>query len=39
MFQKKESDKGTARYISKTDISNMPGRVFKIMNMRILTGF
>ena len=34
----KGQDKATARYLSKTDISNMPDREFKAMIIRILTG-
>ena len=36
--QMKEQDKGTARDLSKTDISNMPGRELKAMIIRTLTG-
>ena len=34
----KEQDKALARELSKTNISNMPDRTFKVMIIRILTG-
>jgi len=33
----KEQDKAIARYLSETDISNMPDREFEVMMIRILT--
>ena len=35
----KEQDKVVARNLNKTDISNMPDREFKVMIIKILTGF
>jgi len=35
----KEEDKTTARDLSETDINNMPDREFKVMVIKILTGF
>ena len=34
-----EKDKITARDLSEMDISNMPDREFKVMIIKILTGF
>ena len=38
MFQMKEQDKVTTRELSKTLISNMPDKEFKVMVIKILTG-
>ena len=34
----KEEDKAMARYLSETDIINMPDGEFKVMIIKILTG-
>ena len=39
MSQMKEQDKIRARDLSKMEISNMPYRKFKVMIIKILTGF
>ena len=39
MSQMKEQDNFTARDLSKMKISNMPDREFKVMVIKILTGF
>ena len=38
MSRMKEQDKITARDLSKTNISNMPDREFKVMIIKIFTG-
>lgn len=38
MSQMKEQDKITGRDLSKTDVSNMPERAFKVIVIKILTG-
>ena len=37
--QRKEQDKITVKDLSEMDISNMPDREFKVMIIKILTGF
>ena len=39
MSQINEWGKITARDLSETEISNIPGREFKVMIIKILTGF
>ena len=39
MSQVKEQDKITIRNLSKTEMSNMPDREFKVMFIKIYTGF
>jgi len=38
LSQIKEENKATTRDLSKTDISNIPDKEFKVMILRILTG-
>ena len=37
-FQKKEQEKGTAKHLIETDISNIPDKEFKATLLRILAG-
>ena len=39
LSQMKEQDKIRARDLSKMEISNMPSRKFKVLIIKILTGF